>query len=191
MLICGILLGLVLVIQGVAISYKDLNWKRLFEGDMIVDIVKNLEGTPGVKLIMTVTASREQIWKTLIDYENFRDVFKNIEKIKVLEQNQQGAYVEFWIDAVLTKYHYVLYRHYETPLRRLTWRRVSGDLEKITGSWEIHDTPRPEAKLLIYQSYVQVETVLPKSWLRWGAIRQTRAMGRHLRKALEARAAMD
>ena len=179
-------LSLYLFLQGVAVASTDLDWERLLKGDIIVDSMSNGEGIPGVKLLMTVNASREQIWELLTDYENFSNTFKAVEKLKVLEQDSEGAYVEFWVDAVITKYHYILYRHYEKPQRRISWKRVSGDLKRIEGSWEIHDTPRPEAKLLIYNSYVKVESAIPKSWIRMGAMRQARAMGRHLRKTLEA-----
>ena len=179
------------MIQELTIASINLNWDKLFNGDIIIDTVSNTDGIPGIELMMTVTASRERIWKTLTDYENFSTIFKDLEKIKVLEQNHAGAYVEFWIDAVFTKYHYIIYRHYEKPQRLLRWKRVAGDLERTEGSWEIHDTPRPEAKLLIYKSYVKLGSALPKSWLRWGAIRQAQAMGRHLRKTLEALPSKD
>jgi ribosome-associated toxin RatA of RatAB toxin-antitoxin module len=174
------------VLNGSTADSKSLDWDKLSDGDIIVDTTSNREGIPGIKLIMTVTASRERIWETLTDYENFSNVFKGIEDMRVIEQDDQGAYVEFWIDAVFTKYHYILYRHYEKPQERLRWKRVSGDIERIEGSWEIHDTPRPGTQLLIYTSYVKVESAIPESWMRWGAIRKARAMGRHLRKTLEA-----
>jgi ribosome-associated toxin RatA of RatAB toxin-antitoxin module len=163
----------------------ELDWDRLFSGDIIVDAVSSRESIPGVRLIMAVKASRERIWDVLTDYQHFRSVFKDIEELKVLEQNREGAQVEFWIDAVIAKYHYILYRHYEKPQWRLTWKRVSGDMKRIEGSWEIHDTSRPGIKLLMYESYVQVGGAIPVSLLRWGAMRKARAMGVHLRKTLE------
>ena len=169
----------------------DVDWDKLFSGDIEVSPVSYPEGIPGLKLLMTVDCSREQIWKTLTDYENFRDVFKGINKLRVLKEDTKGAYVEFWIDAVVANYHYVLYRHYEKPLERLTWKRVSGDLQRIEGSWEIRDTPRPKTKLLIYHSYVQANNAIPKSLLRWGAMNRARAMGKRLRRMLEASASED
>lgn len=168
-------------------SYSsDINWDKLFSGDIIVNPVSDKKGIPGVRLFMTVKAARERIWGTLTDYENFSNIFEAIDKIKVHKQDDQGAHVEFWIDAVFTKYHYILYRHYEKPQERLRWKRVSGDLERIKGSWEIRDTPRPGTKLLIYESYVKVTTAIPEFLMRWEAIRRARAMGQRLREVLEA-----
>lgn len=164
----------------------NVDWQKLFDGDMMIETLNNKEKTSGIKLMMTIEASKENIWKTLTDYEHFSHVFKGIDKMKVLEEDDKGAYVEFWIDAVITKYHYILYRHYEKPLRHLTWKQVSGDMNSIEGSWEIHNTPRSGVQLLIYTSYVQFASVVPKPLLRWGAIRKVRAMGRRLRDTLEA-----
>jgi ribosome-associated toxin RatA of RatAB toxin-antitoxin module len=175
-----------LLLQGITTASADVDWERLFKGDVIVESVRNEEGLSGLKVLMTVQSSRRQIWQLLTDYENFRHLFKHIKKLKVLEQDKQGAYVEFWVDAVITKYHYILYRRYEKPLRRISWQRVAGDLQRIEGSWEIHDTPRPEAKLLIYESYIGLESAIPRSLIRMGAMRRARAMGWHLRQMLEA-----
>ena len=53
--------------------------------------------------------------------------------MRVLTHDQQGAQVEYWVNAVVSKYHYVLYRHYDEPGRRLTWTRVAGDLSALRG----------------------------------------------------------
>ena len=166
----------------------DVDWEKLFSGEIEVSSVSHPDDIPGLQLLMTLNTSRERIWRALTDYKNFTNIFKSIDKLKVLKENPEGAHVEYWVDAVLANYQYVVYRHYEKPLERLTWERESGDLERIEGSWEIRDTPRPQTKLLIYTSYVQTSDGIPKSWVRWGAKRRARAMGKRLRQALEASA---
>jgi hypothetical protein len=118
----------------------------------------------------------------LLDYKHFPDIFPAIDNMRVLEHDAQGATVEFWVDAVLRKYHYVVYRHYAQPGWRLTWRRLAGDLQRIEGSWEIRQTPHPGLYLLVYESYVQVGGIVPTSLVRWGAMRTAREMGQRLRQ---------
>ena len=77
---------------------------------------------------------------------NFPRIFPDIHTLRVLAHDQQGARLEYWVNGMLSKYHYVLYRHYDEPGRRLTWTRVSGDLKRIEGSWEIRETPRPPSR---------------------------------------------
>jgi hypothetical protein len=75
-----------------------------------------------------------------------------------------------------------LYRHYEKPGWRLTWRRLSGDLQRIEGSWEVRETPQPGVHLLVYESYVQVGGMMPTALIRWGAMQKAREMGQRLRQ---------
>ena len=56
--------------------------------------------------------------------------------MQVLEQDAQGAKIEFWVDAVLRKYHYVVYRYYEQPGRRLTWQRLLGTSSGLRAAGE-------------------------------------------------------
>lgn len=155
---------------------------KIFSGEVVVKAVKNTDGLSGVQTMFIVTATRNEIWKVLIDYDHFPAIFDGIDKIKVIKEDDQGAFVEFWINAVLKKLHYVLYRYYEKPEYKLTWYRLSGDLKKIEGSWEIYDTHLSDVKLLSYNSYVQPGGIIPTKLVRWGAIRKARNMGFKLRK---------
>lgn len=162
-----------------------IDWEALNRGKVIVEEVTTVSGVPGVRALFVVKASREAIWSTLLDYDNFPKFFQGIDDIKVLERNEDGARVEFWVDAVLTDLHYILYRDYAEPKYRLTWQRVAGDLKTIQGSWQILDTDNAEKKLLIYESYVDIGFSLITWAIRQGAKRKAATMGYRLRDWLE------
>ena len=132
------------------------DWERLFNGQVVVVDKENKAGIPGIQAKFVVSAPTDRIWEVLLDYDHFPEIFKGIKKMSVLHENHSGALIEFWIDAVLAELHYVLYRQYEIPRRRITWKRISGDLQAIEGSWEIRDTAKSGEKLVIYESYVRV-----------------------------------
>ncbi len=161
------------------------DWDRLFNGEVIVADKENEAGIPGLQAMFVVSASAERIWEVLVDYEHFKKIFKGILKLRVLDENPSGAIVEFWIDAVLAELHYILYRHYERPGQRITWKRLAGDLKAIEGSWEISATPRSDQKLLVYESFVRVGGPVPTKLIRWGAKRRARDMGKRLRQWIE------
>src|SRR5262245_47909249 len=98
-----------------------INWHKILAGEVIAETVKSPEGIPGVRAMFVVSAPRERIWETLLDYANFTKIFKGIEKIRLLESTPAGAQIEYWIDAVFKKYHYIVFRHYDDPGHRLTW----------------------------------------------------------------------
>ncbi len=179
------LVSLVLTLSFSAALATDLDRGALERGEVIVEEVRSTSGIPGVRASFVVLASRETIWATLLDYDNFPKFFKGIDRLVVLEQDVDGARVEFWINAVLVDLHYILYRHYVEPGHRLTWRRVSGDLKEIQGSWQIIDTDDPAKKLLIYASYVDIG-FSPVTWIiRQGAKTKAEEMCHRLRQWLE------
>jgi hypothetical protein len=177
-----LMLGRLLVTNSTAASS---DWAALFAGDVVVEAVQRPDGIPGLRASFTVAAPRERIWAVLLDYANFLKIFPDIHDIRVLTHDQQGAQVEYWVNAVVSQYHYVLYRHYDEPGRRLTWTRVAGDLKRMEGSWEICDTPRPEVQMLVYESYIDIGGVFPKALVRMEARRKAREMGERLRHWIE------
>jgi len=170
-----LMLGMLLVTSPAATSSVD--WTALFAGDMVVEAVKRPDGIPGLRAAFAVAAPRERIWAVLLDYANFLKIFPDIHDMRVLTQDQQGAQVEYWVNAIVSKYHYVLYRHYDEPGRRLSWTRVTGDLKRMEGSWEIHETPRSDVHMLVYESYIDIGGVIPKALVRMEARRKVREMG--------------
>ena len=164
-----------------------VDWDTLFAGELVVEMVQHPDGFSGLRASFTVTAARERIWAVLVDYANFPKLFPDIQKIRLLAQDQYGAQVEFWVHAVVAHYHYVLSRRYEEPGRRLTWTQIAGDLKHLEGSWEIRDTPRPEVHMLVYESYVDIGGVIPMALLRPEAMRKAREMGVRLRHWIEGR----
>ena len=164
---------------------SEINWNALNRDKIIVEEITSSSGIPGVRVFFVVQGTRKAIWETLLDYENFPYIFQGIIKMKVLEQDSNGAQVEFWVDAVLMDLHYILFRDYAEPGYRLTWQQVAGDLSDIQGSWQILDTDDIDKKLMIYESYVDIG-FLPVTWLiRLGAKRKAVEMGHRMRAWIE------
>ena len=164
-----------------------VDWDTLFAGEVVVKTVQHPDGFSGLRTLFTVAAPRERIWAVLIDYANFPEIFPDIHKMRVLSQDDHGAQVEYWVNAMLTRYHYILYRRYDEPGRRLTWAQLTGDFKRLEGQWEIRDTPRPGVHLLVCESYVDIGSVLPVALVRMEARRKANEMGERLRNWIEGR----
>lgn len=164
-----------------------VDWDTLLAGEVVIETVQHLDGFSGLRASFAVVAGRERIWAVLVDYAHFPQLFPDIDKMRVLAQDQDGAQVEFWVNAVVAHYHCVLYRRYDAPGRRLTWIRLGGDFKRIEGSWEIRDTPRPGVSLLVYESYVDIGGVMPKALVRLEAMRKAREMGQRLQHWIAGR----
>lgn len=163
----------------------DVDWPRLFQGEILVTDRRNDAGVRGIRAMFTVSAPREHIWMTLVDYKNFPRMFPGIKELKVLEQDREGAMLWFHTPVAMINYRYVLQRRYVKPGRRLTWTRVSGSFQSIDGSWTIRDTPRAGVYLMVYESYVRVGTLVPVKLVVQGAKRRARRTGEELRAWIE------
>ncbi len=169
---------LVLVIPINAYSYilTEEDKSQVLSGNIVIKEAENKDGVPGLVAAFSVNANLKDIWSVFVDYENFTKVFSNVKRLKVLEQDEEGAVVEFWVNAVVSDLNYVLYRKYDIPYRKLTWVRKSGDLKLIEGSWEIVDIPNENKKMVIYRSFVEIGIFVPTKLLRWGAMREAEQM---------------
>ena len=160
--------------------------RNAIKGEIVVKPAKTHNGLKGLQAIFAVRASRKDIWKTLTDYDHFQQIFQDIYKMKVVESGESGATIEFWADAVITKLHYELYRKYEVFEHKLSWKKTSGDLKQIEGSWTILDTDDPEIKILVYDSYIKVGMLLVPEWMvRKGAMRKAKTMSEGIRNWIE------
>src|SRR5438552_750730 len=77
-----------------------VDWDTLFAGEVVVEKVQHPDGFSGLRGSFTVAASRQRIWAVLVDYVNFPKFFPDIQKMHVLVQDQHGAQVEYWINAI-------------------------------------------------------------------------------------------
>lgn len=144
-------------------------------------------GMPGLQVTFIVDASKDDIWNTLVDYANFQEIFDGIDEIKVVSEDVNGATVEFWIDAVIMDLTYLLRREYSQTRDKITWKRISGDLEEITGSWTISGRSGQDSYTVVYESYVDVGNFIITSVTRFFAKRRAREMAVKLKAWIESK----
>lgn len=163
----------------------EYDWDALYSGHVLVESVKDQNDIPGVSVVFLVTAPRNDIWVALLDYDNFLRIFEGIDNIKVLDKDEKGAHIEFWVDAVIRDVHYVLFRDYVSPGSRLIWKRVSGDMKDIHGSWQIVDTADSNRKLVIYESFVDIGYKVATWFIQQGAKAKAEKMAHRFRNWVE------
>lgn len=153
-----------------------IDWTSLQQGQILTEKIRSPDGLPGLRAQFLVTAPRARIWAALIDYNNFPRFFTGIEQLRVLRQGTDSSDIEITVDAILKRFRFTLRRDYVVPEHRLTWRRLSGDLDRLEGYWEIRDSPWPGQQRIIYVSFVKVSDIVPTRLIRLLAIRKARQM---------------
>jgi ribosome-associated toxin RatA of RatAB toxin-antitoxin module len=161
------------------------DWTKILPGEIVIESAESQDGLDGIRAVFAVAASRDRIWKVLTDYDNFQEVFPQIDKMIVLEEDDSGATIEYWGSAVVINLHYVLRRSYVEPGRRLTWQHVSGDLERLKGSWQIIESPDPSVHALVYESFADLGFGFVTWAVRLGAMNEARHMALRLRSWIE------
>ena len=159
------------------------DWAALFAGDVVVEAVKRPDGSWLAGLVCGCSTARAHLG--LLDYANFPKIFPDIHDMRA-HARSAGRPGRVLGECCGVKIPHMLYRHYDEPGRRLTWTRVAGDLKRIEGSWEIHDTPRSDVQMLVYESYIDVGSVVLRL-VRLEAMRKAREMGERLRNWIEGR----
>ena len=79
----------------------------------------------------------------------------------------------------------MLRREYTEAGEKLSWKRVSGDLDEITGSWTISNGVKPDSYFVEYESYVDVGNFVITRIARFIAKRKARAMAEKLKTWIE------
>jgi hypothetical protein len=64
----------------------------------------------------------------LDDYQTFKQMYDDIDSLRVLKEDAIGTTIEIWYNATIGKFHYVLYRNYEIPEYKLSGKLSYKDL---------------------------------------------------------------
>jgi ribosome-associated toxin RatA of RatAB toxin-antitoxin module len=87
---------------------------------------------------VTVTASAQECFDALTDYERLPDWQRALKRVEVIERGDDGAVVEYVLDAKLREVSYRLQLAYDAP-RALTTTYVSGDFRDLSAAWRFAD----------------------------------------------------
>lgn len=105
--------------------------------------------------------SAEKFYAALTDYKSYPEILPEVDSIKVLEQTESMARVEYTVN-IVKSFQYVLKMTQKKP-EKLSWNLESGSLFKVNqGSWTI--TPlSPESCRVRYELEVDLKVFAPKA----------------------------
>lgn len=156
-------LSLVLLFIGAVLAPGD---GAATEDSIIIEDVTSDQGVHGLRATFYLQASRDAIWTLLTDYDRFKETFKGIRRIEIIDEDDRGARVRYTIKAWILTFEYTLQRDYVRPYELITWRRTSGDFRVISGAWMILPGPREDLHEIVYESYVDVGFLVPTKLVR-------------------------
>ena len=155
--------SLVLLLIGVALTTVEA---AATEEAILIEDVTSDQGVHGLRATFHLQASREAIWALLTDYDRFKETFRGLRHIEIIEEDERGARVRYTIKAWVLSFAYTLQRDYVRPYELITWRRTGGDFRVISGAWMILPGPREDLHEIVYESYVDVGFLVPTALVR-------------------------
>lgn len=86
----------------------------------------------------TFQAPIEKVYACIVDYASYPEFVDGVSSIKILEQNESGARVEYSLNMIKT-FNYVLKLTHEKP-NKVSWQLEGGDIfKRNNGSWNLSD----------------------------------------------------
>lgn len=177
----GVLPAVLLLLCVALVTGNGMTAEKLLS---IEDVI-NEQGVNGLRATFQLNASREAIWDLLTDYGRFRETFKRIHSLEVLNEDDLGARVRFRIKVLFLSFDYTLQRDYERPHQLLTWHRIAGDFRQISGSWKILPGPDDGTQIVIFESFVDVGYLIPTAMVRDRAAKELENTVTQIRTRLE------
>lgn len=88
----------------------------------------------------------EKFYEAIIDYGAYPKFIPGVNETKVLEQDENGARVEYAVN-VIKKFSYIVKLKHDRP-NKVSWTLESGDLFKsMDGSWELKSLSENETEV--------------------------------------------
>lgn len=102
----------------------------------------------------------QDLYATIIDYQSYPKFLDGVDEINILEQNDQGARVQYHLD-VVKRFSYTLKLHHQSPTK-VWWELESGDLFKVnSGQWLLEELG-PKKTKLTYGIGLDFKLMVPK-----------------------------
>lgn len=115
-----------------------------------------------------IKAKPEQIWQLISDYENAPDLFKSIQKSKIVQNNGSHKLIHQLVrpKGCPMKFDYVIEVSENAP-NTMEWHRKSGALKDVRGSWKLEPDCSNHNTFATYAIYIDGGFMLPP-WLLKG-----------------------
>lgn len=116
----------------------------------------------------------DKVYQVIVDYESYPEFVDGVSDVKVIEQDEKGALVEYNLNMIKT-FTYRLKLHHDRP-HSVTWEFESGDFfKKNRGAWKLKDLGNGKTEV-DYEVELEVKVFAPKAIINKLATKSLPAM---------------
>ena len=109
-----------------------------------------------------IKAPRQEVWKTLRDYDRFAEFFPKVRDVHTVKREGESYWVYYRTEVLWVTVVYHLKLTAIKPFRRIEFEtapELPNDLKEVRGFWAFDDAPGGLGTVLTYS--VQVDTGIP------------------------------
>ena len=156
---------------------------RVERGEVVVRSLATESSSAGrVWAAVAIAAPASVVWDVMVDVEHAPEFVPGLRCARRLEQHGQYEIIEHTV-----KFSWLLpevtyrFRADYVPLARIDFRRVSGDLRALEGTWSLRATPDNAGAIVTYSVYLDPGFLVPQWLVRQSLQRNLPAVLRALR----------
>ena len=159
------------LLAGVSPSWTAANKQRLSAGSSVV-FSPNQQPSSGARFgaAVHIKASREEVWAVISNPAAQPEFLSNVKRSKVTQLSSTSQLVDHQVKVgMLPMTLSYRYRTHQTPLERIDFVRVSGQVRAFEGRWVMYDAPELIGKpgtVLFYELFVDPGNGLPQKLVR-------------------------
>ena len=164
---------------------SDVQQDLVENGQVHIATLQNADDIPGIRGHFLVRGERECVYSQIKDIEFFKESYRNIEELVVLKELDDGAELELTLNVIIKRITYTVERTHDDEEFLVIWHKTGGDLDYISGLWDVEESRFPNRCLVIYESYVKPKGPFPVKLYRWLALQQARSNLSKLQRLLD------
>lgn len=116
----------------------------------------------------------DKVYEVIVDYASYPEFVEGVSDVKVIEQDEKGALVEYSLN-MIKKFTYRLRLSHERP-HTVTWAFDSGDIFKVNrGHWKLKDLGDGKTQV-DYEVELEVKVFAPNAIINKLATKSLPAM---------------
>jgi ribosome-associated toxin RatA of RatAB toxin-antitoxin module len=139
---------------------------RLAKGEVIIreDQTSDRSGRKAQAAIL-IDSPVQRVWNVIIDCERAPKFMPDLKSCKFLQRSEDTAIIEqqVKVSRLLPKTTYI-YRTIYQKFRRIDFKRISGDLKDLEGSWVLESAGGGQQTIVVYSVFLDPGFFVPK-WL--------------------------
>ena len=155
-----------LVADSGAFRLDQADLARLSRGEVIVQTDQSENGQKGrVEAAILIRSPAAQIWSVMVDCDHASEFIPGLKSCHVMQHGEDAEIIQHrvrfsWLIPTVT---YVFRANYDR-FKRVDFKRISGDLRELEGSWILERVDDGHQTIVIYSVYIDPGFFIPQ-WL--------------------------